>query len=320
LVRGTKVARFSCIVGTKEADISAGGEEIAVKFRVARWRATVLLVLLAFLVGIPAAASASSVTNTGWISLGNLSATTSAADLYLYPSGDSSPQLVEHDLGYGAVSAFELVNAGGYRVQMRAAGSAASSPPVLTAAVTVRAGHSYTVAALSTSASGRQLKVLDDSLTAPAGKSLVRVIQASVHQKSVTFHCSCAKGAPGNIATDAPPGSVSGYATIPPGVWTMSAKGGTATASEPVGLSAGTVHTEVVVDSNGGLAIENLVDAAGSGQPPSGGVDTGLGGTAPRGPGLPLPWLAVAGAGALLTVTGALRLRRNGLRRSGAGV
>ena len=283
-------------------------------------RVVMLLVLLAFLFGVPAAASASSVTNTGWISLGNLSATTSAADLYLYSSGDSSPQLVEHDLGYGTVSAFELVNAGDYSVKMRAAGSSASSSPVLAAAVTVQAGHSYTVAALNTSSSARQLKVLDDSLSTPKGKSLVRVIQASVHQKSVTFHCSCAKGAPGNIVTDAAAGSVSGYATIPPGVWTMSAKGSTATASQPVGLSAGTVHTEVVVDSNGGLAIENLLDSVGTGQPPSGGVDTGLGGAAPHGPGLPLPWLAVIGAGALLTVTGALRLRRNGRRRSTAGV
>jgi hypothetical protein len=284
------------------------------RFRIACWRATTLLAVLALIFGIPAAASASSATNTGWISLGNLSATTSAADLYVYASGDSSPQLVEHDLGYGAVSAFELVNAGDYSVKMRAAGSSASSSPILTSAVTVQAGHSYTVAALNSSSSGRQLKVLDDSLTTPKGKSLVRVIQASVHQKSVTFHCSCAPGAPGNIATDAAPGSVSGYATIPPGVWTMSAKGSTATASQPIGLTAGTVHTEVVVDSNGGLAIENLLDSVGSGQPPSGGANTGFGGTAPHGPGLPLPWLAVIGAGALLIVTGGLRLRRKATR------
>jgi len=55
-------------------------------------------------------------------------------------------------------------------------------------------------------------------------------------------------------------------------------------------------------------------------QPPSGGANTGLGGTAPRGPGSPLPWLVVIGADALLIVTGGLRLRRNGLRRSTAEV
>jgi hypothetical protein len=272
----------------------------------------VLLASLALMFGIPAAAAPASyaAASTGWINLGNLSATTSAADLYLYSSGDSSPQLVLPDLAYGSVSAFEVVKAGDYSVKMRAAGSSPSSAPILTAAVTVQAGRSYTVTALNTNSTERQLKVLDDSLTTPKGKSLVRVIQASVHQKSVTFHCSCAPGAPGNIATDATPGSVSGYATIPPGIWTMSATGATAKASQPIALSAGTVHTEVVLDGPNGLEIANLVDAAGTGQPPLGGVNTGFGGTAPHGPGMPLPWLVVIGAGALLTVTGGLRLRR----------
>jgi hypothetical protein len=107
---------------------------------------------------------------------------------------------------------------------------------------------------------------------------------------------------------------VSGYAPIPPGTWTMSATGATAKASSPIALSAGTVHTEVVLDGPNGLEIANLVDAAGAGQPPLGGVNTGFGGTAPHGPGMPLPWLVVIGAGALLTVTGGLRLRRKTTR------
>jgi hypothetical protein len=49
--------------------------------------------------------------------------------------------------------------------------------------------------------------------------------------------------------------------------------------------------------------------AAGANQPPIGGVATGFGGTAPHAPGSPLPWMAVIGAGALLTLTGGLRLR-----------
>ena len=36
-----------------------------------------------------------------------------------------------------------------------------------------------------------------------------------------------------------------------------------------------------------------------------GGVGTGFGGTAPHGPGSPLPWLAVIGAGAVLTLAAA---------------
>jgi hypothetical protein len=162
-----------------------------------------------------------------------------------------------------------------------------------------------------------QLKVLNDQLTPPSGKSLVRVIQASDKQNAVKFHCSCAPGAPGNITTKAAPGSVSSYATIPAGTWTMSATGPSAKTSLPVTLTGNTVHTEVVLDGSNGLEILNLVDAAGAGQPPTGGAGTGFGGTAPHGPGSPLPWVAVIGAGLLLVLTGGI-WRRNRLRRQAA--
>ena len=77
----------------------------------------------------------------------------------------------------------------------------------------------------------------------------------------------------------------------------------------------GTVHTLVVLDGANGLEIVNLEDAAGSGKPPAGGVATGFGGTAPHGPGSPVPWLAVIGAGALLALAGGLRLRRSRRRQ-----
>jgi Domain of unknown function (DUF4397) len=292
-----------------------------VKFRLAYRRVSILLTFLVLLFGIPATVSASSAaTSNGWISLGNLSATPSPVDMYLYSSGESSPQTVFHDVAYGTVLPFRPVNAGDYSVQVRPAGSSASSKPVLSVSVPVQADRSYTVAPLSTTAQGGQLKVIDDSLTAPAGKSLVRVIQASINQKQVTFHCSCASGAPGNITSNAAPGSVSSYAAIPPGNWTMTATGSSAKTSLPVPLVPGTVHTEVVIDQSSGIEIVNLLDAAGPGQPPAGGVDTGLGGTAPHGPGSPLPWLAIIGAGMLLTLVSGVRLRRNRLRRPATGV
>ena len=136
------------------------------------------------------------------------------------------------------------------------------------------------------------------------------MIQASAKQNAVKFHCSCAPGAPGNIVTKAAPGSVSSYTSIPAGTWTMAATGPSAKTSLPVTLTGNTVHTEVVLDGANGLEILNLTDAAGVGQPPVGGVATGFGGTAPHGPGSPLPWLAVIGAGALLILTGGVWRRR----------
>jgi hypothetical protein len=199
---------------------------------------------------------------------------------------------------------------------MRTAGSSASSNPVWSVSLTVKAGGAYTVVPLRASAQQGQLKVIDNNLTTPKGKSFVRVIQAAVNQQQVTFHCSCAPGTPGNITTDAAPGSVSPQAPIPPGTWTMSATAPSANTSLPVTLTAGTVHTEIVIDApGGGIQIVNLTDAAGAGQAPTGGVNTGLGGTAPHGAGSPLPWLGLIGGGALLVLAGGWRLRRSGQRR-----
>jgi hypothetical protein len=288
-----------------------------VKYRVMPWRPAVLLALSALLVGIPASASAApAAANTGFVSLGNLSESPSPVDIYLYSSGNSSPQFVQHDVAYGTILPYQAVSAGGYSVKMRAAGSSASSNPVWSVSLTVKAGGAYTVVPLRSSAQQGQLKVIDNNLTTPKGKSFVRVIQAALNQQQVTFHCSCAPGDPGNITTDAAPGTVSPQATIPPGTWTMSATGSSAKTSAPVTLTAGTVHTEIVIDApGGGIQIVNLTDAAGAGQAPTGGVSTGFGGTAPHGAGSPLPWLVLIGGGALLVLAGGERLRRSGLRR-----
>jgi Domain of unknown function (DUF4397)/WD domain, G-beta repeat len=204
--------------------------------------------------------SSPSAASVGSIRLSNLTA--SPVDAYLYSSGSSSPLVVLPHLTYGDVSSYQVVNPGGYTVKMRSAGSSASSTPVYTASVTVQPGRAYTAAVLTGKTGGGQLMVLNDSLTTPAGKSLVRVIQASLRQKSVKFYCSCG----GYITTNAAPGSVSADAPIPPGGWTMTATGSSAKASLPVRLTADTVHTELVLDTaGGGIQVVNLVDSAGPG-------------------------------------------------------
>jgi len=72
--------------------------------------------------------------------------------------------------------------------------------------------------------------------------------------------------------------------------------GAAGTATKSVTLTAGTIHTLVVLDGAGGsLMIDNLQDAAGSAIMPRGGVATGLGGTAPAPAPSPAPWAAAAG-------------------------
>ena len=282
------------------------------KFHIRPWRPAVLLAFSALLVGIPASASAAS---TGWVSLGNLSQSPSPVDIYLYPSGSSSPQIVERDVSYGTVFQYQPVNAGHYSVKVLTAGSSASSNPVLSVSFTVAPGGTYRVVPLQTKAQQGQLMVIHNDLTTPQGKSTVRVIQADINQGKLTFHCSCAAGTPGNIVTDAAPGTVSAQTPIPTGTWTMTATGTSATSALPVALAAGTVHTEIVIAAPSGIEILNVTDAAGAGQAPTGGVSTGLGGTAPHGAGSALPWLVLIGGGALLVLVGGWRVRRHGLRR-----
>src|SRR6201985_3941314 len=106
-----------------------------------------LLTASALLLGMPvaaASAASSAAAGTGWIRLAHLSPNTPPVDVYLYSFGNSNAKIVLHHVAYGEVSPYETVTAGDYSVAMRAAGAAASSQPVLSTSVTVKAGHAYT--------------------------------------------------------------------------------------------------------------------------------------------------------------------------------
>jgi len=273
-----------------------------------------LLAASALLLGIPAAATAyasSATTGTGWIRLAHLSPNTPPVDVYLYSFGDSNAMIVHH-VAYGTVSPYESVQAGDYSVAMRATGASPSSQPVLSTSVTIAAGHAYTVAGMGPE-SGLRLEVLEDELTTPPGQARVRVIQASLKQQVVTVTLGSTV-----LASNLKFSSVTSYQTVSPGTNTVTVSSSDGDATSSVTLAAGTVHTLVVLDGASGLEVVNLEDASGSGTPPSGGVSTGLGGTAPHGPGSPVPWLVAIGAGSLLALTGGLRLRRN--RQQTAGI
>ena len=274
-----------------------------------------LLATSALLLGIPAAATAfasSATTGTGWIRLAHLSPNTPAVDVYLYSFDNSKAMIVLDHVAYGTVSPYESVQAGDYSVAMRAAGASATSQPVLSTSVTIAAGHAYTVAGMGPE-SGLRLQVLDDKLTTAPGQAEVRVIQASLKQQVVTVTLGSTV-----LASDLKFASVSDYQPVSPGTQSVTVSAGGTDAKSSVTLPAGTVHTLVVLDGASGLEVVNLEDASGSGKPPLGGVSTGFGGTAPHGPGSPVPWLVVIGAGSLLALTGGLRLRRN--RQLTAGI
>src|SRR5438876_5954603 len=278
-------------------------------------RRLVLVAAVTALLGGPtvAAASAASAAGAGqgWVRCADLSPGT-PEEVYLYPFGNPSHPTVLMHQGYGSVSEYMPVSAGQYTLAMRPPGASASSPPTVSTSFMVSAGSNYTVASIG-SASSQRLKVLDDQMAAAAGsKALVRVIQASVKQPQVTVSVG-----PNVLARELAFGSASSYQSVQPGspTVTFSAQGGHAAMA--VKLTAGSVHTLVVLDGSSGLRIDNLTDAAGSTDSPKGGAATGFGGTAPRpGPGL-APWLGTLAGGVLLAVAGGFGLRRS--RRTAAG-
>ena len=261
---------------------------------------------LGMLAATAAAAPASSMSSgTGWVRCAHLSPNTVPVDIYLYSYGDPMAMSVLRHVPYGEVSMYMKMPAGEYTAGIRPAGTPASTPPVLSANFMVQAGQGYTVAAMGP-ATGLQLQALNDRLTTPQGTSLVRVIQASLKEHQVTVRAGSA-----TLASNLAFASVTPYGAQQPGQWVVQAAGGSEAWSGNVNLSAGSIHTLVVLDSAGGLKVDDLTDAAGSAIMPHGGVATGLGGTSPGPAPSRLPWLAGLAGGLLLLTAAAIRMRRS---------
>ena len=250
------------------------------------------------------AAPASASTGSGWLRLAHLSPNTPAVDVYLYSFHNPKALVVVHHVAYGTVSGYQKIPSGEYTVAMRKAGAPSSSPPVISTTVDIHVGAAYTVAGMGP-ANGLRLRVLRDKLVTPRGKALVRIIQASLSQHLVTLRAGHSL-----LARNVPFASVTPYHVVKPGTWVVSARGQTEHTSSTITLTAGTIHTIVVLDSPGDIRLDDLVDAAGSEVAPAGAPATGYGGTAPRPGGADLPWLILAGAGVLLSIVGVRKATR----------
>ena len=259
---------------------------------------------LGTLAGTAAAAPASSMSSgTGWMRCAHLSPTASV-DIYVYSFRDPMAMSVLRHVPYGGVGMYMKMPAGEYTVGIRPAGAPASTPPVLSASLMVQAGQAYTVAAMGP-ANASRLQMLNDRLSTPDGRSLVRVIQASLKEPRVTVRAGSA-----TLARNLAFASITSYGADTPGQWTVDATGRSETWSGKIKLTAGSIHTLVVLDSSSGLKVTDLTDAAGSAVMPRGGVATGFGGAARASAPSPLPWQVALAGGLLVAAAAAIRLRR----------
>jgi len=262
----------------------------------------------AFVTAASPAASANSTaaaaTHDGWVRIAHLSPKAPAMDMYMYPFGDPEQATVLRDVAYGDVSAYMALSPGQYTVAMRGFGAPASSAPALTTSFMVGAGTAYTLAALGPDP-GLRVEVLQDQMATPTGRALVRVFQASLKEPVVTVTYG-----PDVLARQLAFGSATSYTAVLPGTHMVRFTASGTDADMRVKLAADTVHTIVVLDDSSGLKVDALTDAVGSQIMPSGGANTGFGGTAPHPPASPAPWLWLIGTGAALTAAGFGGLRR----------
>lgn len=250
----------------------------------------------------PAASAAPLAAQDGWVRIAHLSPQAPAMDIYLYPFGDPAHPTVLRGVGYGDVSAYMTLSPGEYTVAMRGFDAPASSHPALVSSFMVEAKTAYTVAALGPDP-GLRVEVLKDQTSTPRGKTLVRVVQASLKEDHVTVSYGSTL-----LTKQLTFSSVTPYAAVSPGVRAVEVTASGEHTTVSLGLTADTVHTIVVLDGSSGLKADALTDAVGTAAMPKGAAATGLGGTALPPPADLAPWLLLVLAGSLLTAVGVVGL------------
>jgi len=198
---------------------------------------------------VATAADSSTSSQAAFLRTAHLSPDTPGVDIYVSAAGKASTVIRSET--YGHFSAYVSVPPGSYSVAARLAGSAASSPVVVSWHLQLAAGDAYTAAAIG-SGSERRGTLLHDDLTPPtSGKARVRLIQAA----STASGADVTANGTVPIASKAAFATTSGYVQVPAGTWPLAAR---ATGASPqttvasVSLPAGSVTTVVLLDEAGG--------------------------------------------------------------------
>jgi hypothetical protein len=238
----------------------------------------------------PSAASAATA-KVGYVRLAHLSPDTPDVDVYLDSVSSSAKEQVFPGVGYGTVSPYLSLHVGEYAVSMRVAGADPKSPPVLTTDVIVAAGQAYTVAGVGRHAD-LGLRVFHDDLSSPApGKAKVRIIQASINEPQLNVSLTNGTKIASNVAF----ATTTSYRQVAAGNWTLDvvpSNGSSGRIKLHVDLKPNNVYSLLILDGRSGqqqqpgadgafITADLKLDAA-SGRAPSGAVQTGLGGSAPR--------------------------------------
>ncbi|MGY1739925.1 MULTISPECIES: DUF4397 domain-containing protein [unclassified Blastococcus] len=276
--------------------------------------ARAVLVALLAAVGAALPTGAAAAADPGLLRLAHLSPDTPPVDVSVDSVSSPGSGQTFPGVGYGVVSDYQQLPPGTYTVSMRQAGADPAAPPVLSTTVEVGAGQARTVAGVGAFAD-LGLEVLEDDLTPPpAGSARMRVVAAAA--TAGRLDVALPGGRP--VASHLAFADTSGYVDVPAGATALAV---TPAGGQPVALSAdvaaGAVYSLLVLDApGGGLTVRPVLDAAGAGAVPAGGVEAGAGGAAG---GSPLP-VAVGVALAVVVVgAGLCAVASRAGRRTAAG-
>jgi hypothetical protein len=177
------------------------------------------------------------------------------------------------------------VAAGPFTYEVRAAGAAPESEPVIQVKGNLAAGKAYTVAAVGRRDQLQGLLLRDDMTPSAPGRAKVRFLDAAFELPAVDISVS---GGPvlKSLAFPEP----TGYRQVDSGRYRVEVRrsgGDGVLVKGTVAVEPGSVTSVALVGGAGApRELYAFSDAAGSGTAPAGGIRTGAGGTAPssRGP------------------------------------
>jgi hypothetical protein len=213
---------------------------------------------------------------TTLVRVAHLSPDTAGVDVYV----DGERAL--GNVNFETVSNYQSIPAGRHKLELRPAGAAATSKPVLSTTRDLASQEAYTVAGVGANAR-LQGKVFSDDLTSPnPGAAKVRAIHAAVDVPAVDITLVGATA----LGTDIGFGTATPYSEVAPGRYELQVR--TSGDDELVltvpdlDVGPGIVYSVAAIGGIDGTPVQvlPLVDARGAEVLPAGAVHTGAGGTA----------------------------------------
>jgi Domain of unknown function (DUF4397) len=236
---------------------------------------SMLLLALLLLAALPAGAAAQE--GQALVRVVHLAAGVSKVDLYV----DGTRMVPATP--FRSASEYHRVPASAHTLEIRPAGAAAGPASAASARVSVRPGAAYSAVLLGTP--GRlQAKVAKDDFSAPPpGKAKLRIVVATPQAPPLDIGIA---GGP-TLFRNVGFGTVSDFVAVDAGRFSLEVRpAGSSSVLFTQGAStlpAGTIITVAgTITSAGKIEILPILDAAGAGNLPRGGVATGAGGTADR--------------------------------------